>query len=138
MEITDKTKMKLFKKTDLIIIAVVIAAAVIIYVAYNSVFAGKRAKAEIYYYSKLVETVDLTTGLERTFSIEENKNVVFHLDKEGNIRFVQSNCPDKVCIHAGKLHIPGQSAACLPNGIVLKIVPWGERDEDDPDIVVGR
>lgn len=138
MGITDKTKMKLFKKTDIIIIAVIIAAAVIISVAYKSVFAGKRAKAEIYYYSKLVETVELTEGQERTFSIEENKNVVFHLDKEGNIRFIQSDCPDKVCIHAGKLHIPGQSAACLPNGIVVKIVPSGERGADDPDIVVGR
>ena len=32
----------------------------------------------------------------------------------------------------------GQSAACLPNGLVLKIVPLNERSEDDLDIVVGR
>jgi len=135
---TDNEKMKLFKKTDLVIIVVIIAAAVIISVAYNSVFAGKRAKAEIYYYSKLVETVELTTGQERTFSIDEEKDVVFRLNEDGSIQFIQSDCPDKVCIHAGKLHIPGQSAACLPNGIVLKVVPLGEREADDPDIVVGR
>lgn len=138
METTGKEKIRLFRKTDLIIIAVIIATAGVIWLVYNSTFAGKSAKAEIYYYSKLAKTVDLTDGQERTFSIAEEDDVVLKLDGEGNIQFIQSDCPDKVCIHSGKLHMVGQSAACLPNGIVVKIVPWGERGEDDPDIIVGR
>ena len=97
----------------------------------------KAAKAEIYYKSELVKTVDLTAGVDKSFSIEQNKNVVFHVFKDGNICFQESNCPDKVCIHAGKLHTVGESAACLPNSIVLKIVAKDQRSSDDLDAVIG-
>lgn len=130
-----KDKMKFFKKSDLLIILTIIAVSVVIWVIYSSAFSDKATKAEIYYNSKLVETVELTAGEERTFSIPQKDKVVFQLDKEGNIRFIESDCPDKVCIHAGKLHMVGQSAACLPNGIVLKIVPLKERSEDDLDVI---
>lgn len=138
METTGRNKLKLFRKTDIIVIAVIMAAAGLFWLVYNSIFEGKAAKAEIYYYSELVETVDLVSGHDKIFSIKQEEDVVFRLDKEGNIQFIQSDCPDKVCINAGKLHMVGQSAACLPNGIVVKIVPRGERNEDDPDIIVGR
>ncbi len=138
MKTSGKVKTKLFRKADLIIIAVIIAAAGLFWVVYNSIFSGKAAKAEIYYYSELVETVELVVGQERIFSVAQEEDVVFLLDEEGNIQFIQSDCPDKVCINAGKLHMIGQSAACLPNGIVVKIVPRGERNEEDPDIIVGR
>lgn len=138
MKTTGREKMNFFKKTDIIVIAVIIVASAVIWLVYNSIFAGKTARAEIYYYSKMVQTLDLTAGTEKIFSIAENDEVVFKLDKEGNIQFIKSDCPDKVCIRSGKLHMVGQSAACLPNGIVIKIVPRGERSEDDLDIVVGR
>lgn len=127
--------MKFFKKADIIIVLVVIAASAVIWMAYNTMFSNKPAKAEIYYYSKLVMTVDLVKGQERSFSVPQEKDVVFHIDKEGNICFEQSDCPDKVCVHAGKLHQVGQSAACLPNGLVLKIVPAKDREDDDLDAV---
>jgi len=137
MDATGRDKLKLFRKTDFVVIVVIIAAAGLFWIVYNSIFSGKAAKAEIYYYSELVETVDLVPGQEKIFSIPQEEDVVFRLDKEGNIQFIQSDCPDKVCINAGKLHMVGQSAACLPNGIVVKIVPQGERNEDDPDIIIG-
>lgn len=130
--------MKFFKKTDIIIILVIVAAGVLTQVLHTHLFSDKAARAEIYYYSKLVKTIDLDKKEEKHFSIPQNENVVFHLDKEGNIRFEKSDCPDKICVKTGKLHMVGQSAACLPNGIVLKIVPLKERCEDDLDIVIGH
>jgi hypothetical protein len=62
---------------------------------------------------------------------------VFHLYEDGSIAFEQSDCPEKICIRAGKLHLPGQFAACLPNGLILKIVAL-EEDENDADIIVGN
>ena len=129
--------MKFIKKTDFIILAIALAVCAGAWFSYQFVFAGKAAKAEIYYKSKLVETVDLTAGVDRKFSIEQNKNVVFHVYKDGSICFEESNCPDKICIRAGKLHTIGESAACLPNGIVMKIVAKNQRSADDLDIVVG-
>lgn len=129
--------MKFVKKTDLIILAVVLAVCLGAWFSYQFVVGKKAAKAEIYYKSELVKTVDLTAGVDKSFSIEQNKNVVFHVFKDGNICFQESNCPDKVCIHAGKLHTVGESAACLPNSIVLKIVAKDQRSSDDLDAVIG-
>lgn len=129
--------MKFVKKTDLIILAVVLVVCLGAWFSYQFVVGKKAAKAEIYYKSELVKTVDLTAGVDKSFSIEQNKNVVFHVFKDGNICFQESNCPDKVCIHAGKLHTVGESAACLPNSIVLKIVAKDQRSSDDLDAVIG-
>jgi hypothetical protein len=130
--------MRFFKRTDLIIIIGIIVVSVASWGIYNYAFAEDQVKAEIYYYSDLVKTVELNTGEDMTFSVPQDKNVVFHLYKDGTIAFVESDCPDKVCIHAGKLKTAGQFAACLPNGIVMKLVPEKERGKDDADLVIGN
>jgi len=129
--------MKFFKKTDIIIILGILIISGIGWGIYHYAFAGEKVKAEIYYYSELVKTIDLDTGKEESFSLPQDKNVVFHLYKDGSIAFIESDCPDKVCIRSGKLRSAGQYAACLPNGFVMKIVPKGERSPEDADIVVG-
>ena len=128
--------MKFFKRTDLIVIIGIIAISAVSWGIYHTVSAKDHVAAEIYYNSKLVETVDLSAGKERTFSIPQDENVVFHLYSDGAIAFVESDCPDKVCIHTGKLRTSGQFAACLPNGIVMKIVPVGGQKRDDADLVI--
>lgn len=130
--------MKFFKRSDIIIIAAIILISAVSWGIYKFVFAEDRVKAEIYYYSELIETVDLSSGEEKSFSVPQDENVIFHLYQDGSIAFVESDCPDKVCIHAGKLKTAGQFAACLPNGIVMKIVPEKERSEDDADLVIGN
>lgn len=130
--------MKFFKKTDIIVILLMIVIAVGATVVYQYNNSKKSAVAEIYYNSELVETVDLNTGVERTFSIPQEEHVVFHQYKEGTISFEESDCPDKVCINSGKLGIVGESAACLPNRIVIKIVQKEGRSEDSLDIIVGK
>lgn len=128
--------MKFFRKTDLLIIAGLLAASLVTYIAYRAFSDQGPLKAEIYYYEELISTVDLSRGEEQIFSIPEDPNVVFHLYEDGGICFEESDCPDKVCIHAGILRRAGQFAACLPNGIVLRILSEEENSED-PDIVVG-
>ena len=130
--------MRFFKKSDLVIAAVLLALGIGVYLVYDSMVGGADAKAEIYYYSDLAETIELRQGQHGTFSIPEDPHVVFELYEDGSVAFIESDCPDKVCIHTGPLDTVGEYAACLPNGIVLKIVPAGERTEDDHDIVVGR
>ncbi len=129
--------MKFFKRTDLLIIAAIIAAALLIWFVYGRIFGGRAAKAELYFNNELVETVGLESGHARTFSIPKKPRVVFQIDNDGYISFIESDCPDKICIKTGKLHTVGQSAACLPNGVVLKIVPADRRSGDEPDIIIG-
>jgi hypothetical protein len=127
--------MKFFKKTDIIVIMVILAVGITARVVYGRMFSGRAVRAEIYYYSDLVETVDLAGAGERTFSIPQDENVVLYLDGKGNIQFIASDCPDKVCINTGRIALAGQYAACLPNGIVVKIVSAADAD-DGHDIIL--
>ncbi len=130
--------MKFFRRTDIIVIISILAVSAVSWGIHQYFFAEDKGKAEIYYYSKLVETVDLSNGDERKFSIPQDENVTLQVYRDGSIAFIESDCKDRVCIHAGKLKTTGQFAACLPNGIVVKIVPHKERDEDDVDLVIGN
>lgn len=128
---------RFFKSTDLIFIAAIIAAAIAIWYVYGLIYGGGAVKAEIYYNNELIETVGLESGHARTFSIPQKPEIVFQVDNNGEISFMKSDCPDKICVKTGKLHIIGQSAACLPNGVVLKIVPADRRSGNEPDIIIG-
>jgi len=129
--------MKFIKKADVVILLVLFAVCSAGWLLYQKQYGSKAAVAEIYYKSELVETVDLTKGVDRRFSIPQNKHVVFHQYSDGSICFEESNCRDKICIKAGRLKTVGQSAACLPNQIVLKIVAKDGRKTNGPDMVIG-
>ncbi len=128
--------MKFYNKYDINIIIVILLASFLSWLSYQVFFADQSPKAEIYYYSKLVRTVDLGQGIEQWFSIEQNPNVIFHLFEDGSICFEESDCPRKLCIRPGRLKNSGQFAACLPNSLVLKIVPLKD-DNESVDMVIG-
>ncbi len=130
--------MKFFKKTDIIIISILLILSVGGYIAYRIMFSNTKVLAHIYYESKLVKTVDLSEKKDYSFRLDENDHVLIHVYKDGSIAFVESDCPDKVCIHSGKLSIAGESAACLPNKIVIKIVKKDKHNKDDADMIVGK
>ena len=127
--------MKFFKKTDLIVIIILLVISATAYTTYNYFAQGEDAQAEIYLGSKLMKTVDLSSGKDIMFSIPGREQVIFHLYKDGSIAFEKSDCPDQICVHSGKLHIVGQSAACLPNELILKIVSK-YRDNKQNDVVI--
>ncbi|QNU65997.1 NusG domain II-containing protein [Ruminiclostridium herbifermentans] len=129
--------MKFFKKTDLIIIFGIFIVGLALWAIFTFSNSSKPAKAEIYYKSELVATIDLNSGVDKEFSIPQNKNVIFHLTKDGHICFEKSDCPDKICVRTGMLKNVGETAACLPNEIILKIVPLTTRGDDELDMIVG-
>jgi len=48
---------------------------------------------------------------------------------DGMIRFIQSPCTTKFCIHSGWLKFDGDVMACLPNGVYVQVA-GGERKYD--------
>ena len=127
--------MKFARKRDILIIAAIAAAGLLLWVLLRGAFAKPGAYAEIYYRSELVETIPLE-GAEENFSIDTLPHVVFHRYADGTIAFIESDCPDKVCIHAGRLRMVGQMAACLPNEVYMKIVGI-KPDPDAADLIIG-
>lgn len=130
--------MKFFKKTDILIVLAIVIIGIGLWSIYKYAFSNKPAKAEIYYNSDLVKTINLNIGVDNTFSIPQNEHVVFRLYKDGSIGFEESDCPDEICIKTGKLNRVGETAACLPNKIFLKIVPAIIHSDNDIDMIVGK
>ena len=128
--------MKFIKKKDFIIIAVILLLASIFYLIFNTQTNKGAAKAQIYYESELIMTVMLDEEEDRVFTLPQNEHVVFHLYEDGSISFEESDCPDKVCINSGRLSHIGSSAACLPNKIILKIVPVDDTEDNEMDLIV--
>jgi hypothetical protein len=52
--------------------------------------------------------------------------------KNGEIRFLESDCPHQICVHTGWISRTNQIAACIPNRILVKIVG----DDSEVDAVV--
>jgi hypothetical protein len=129
--------MKFVKKIDFNIISAVVLICIIIWGVYRLYYIQVPAAAEIYYDSQLIQSIDLNKGTEKYFSIPQNEHVVFHRSHDGSISFSESDCRDKICIRSGKLNIAGESAACLPNKIIIKIVAK-DRRADNIDIVIGN
>lgn len=127
--------MKFFKKTDIAIILGIFIVAAALYFVYMQSAKDKDVEARIYFENELVKVVSLTEGTDYDFSVTGHEDVVFHVFADGSIAFVESDCPDKVCINAGKQKLSGQSSACLPNGLVLRIAPLGD-GSGDPDVVI--
>jgi len=122
------------KKKDFIIIICLIIIAISIYL-FNNKTALDGARAEIYYDNHLVKTVDLSERSDFHFRIDENENVLFHVFEDGSISFEESNCKDKICVNSGKHKKVGDTAACLPNKIVLKIVG---KDDEELDVIISN
>lgn len=128
--------MTFFKKTDLMIIALLLLFSLGGYALYQSGSSQDGLRAEIYFGSELVETIDLEQGIDRIFSVPQDENVIFHQFEDGTIRFEASDCPDQVCVHAGKLKASGDFAACLPNELILKIVRTDGPGKGESDLTV--
>lgn len=129
--------MKFASKRDMIVIAAIIAAGAVLWLIFGGLFAGEGSVAEIYYRTELVQTVELQSGKSETFSIDQLPNVVFTVFPDGSIAFTESDCRDKICVNAGKQHLAGQFAACLPNQVYIKIISKDAGNTDGPDIIIG-
>lgn len=41
--------------------------------------------------------------------------------REGSVSVTEASCPDKVCIHQGRISTAGQNIICLPNRLIVTI-----------------
>jgi len=105
---------------DFIVTGIVLAAA--LFIAFT--FAGEAKgplTAVVTQDGKVVKRISLT-NLSEPIEFDIDGKYHNHIRAEqGRIRFVDADCPDKVCVQTGWLDKAGQVAACLPNGVLVKI-----------------
>ena len=67
---------------------------------------------------------------ETAYFIETNNGKVEVLISSERAVIVNSDCPDQICVKQGELTHVGQGAICLPNKVVVEIVPGPDADEE--------
>lgn len=111
--------MKLFKRTDLIIILAVLLAAAMISIP--RFFASDKLTAEIYVDGRLEETIELSeVESEYTVTPDTEPRVEITVNN-GEIYFSHAECKDKLCVKSGRLTSGGETAACLPARVVISV-----------------
>lgn len=80
---------------------------------------NNNSKKAVIYSKKKIITYNLNE--DNVIEVEGIKGKTKIIIKEGSLWFSESACPDKLCVKCGKITDAGQSAACLPNGILAVI-----------------
>ena len=113
------TKQKLLKKQDMILIAVILAAAVLLFLGAKLMHKSPEI-VEVSVDGKVVETLDLAKDQELTIdSVSGGTNHL--IIKDGEAWVSEATCPDKICVHQGKIHLDGEIIVCLPNKMTAQI-----------------
>ena len=113
-------KQKLFKRQDMILIAVILAAAVLLFLGTKIMHKSPAEVIEISVDGKVIETLDLAKDQELT--IDGVSSGTNHLIiKDGEAWVSEATCPDRLCVHQGKIHLDGEIIVCLPNKMTAQI-----------------
>lgn len=116
------------KKADIIIIAVVIAAALIPMISAH--FSGGALYARVTVDGQTKWDIDLS-GVKDSYYLEtEHFRILVEKDA---ISFVSSDCRDLICVHTGRLTKAGDTAVCVPNRAAIRVYTRGSL----PTIITG-
>jgi len=111
--------LKKLKWGDYVIISSVLLLAAGLALALWAATSGGSLYAEIWRDGVLIERVALHEDTSRTIDLDGRNTIVL----DGMSAKMQSaDCRDQVCVHTGTLSHSGQTAVCLPNKVILKLV----------------
>ena len=125
---TDTTRTRLFRAGDLLLLLACVAAGLLCLLSLRG-NGGRYAEVH-------TPTDTLTLDLSRTQTLHLSGSGGHTLTIEtadGRVRVSEADCPDRLCVHTGWLQNAGQTAACLPAGIIVTVT--GEKEDDAPDAV---
>ncbi len=121
---------RIFKTGDTILIASIAVVALLI-MAWNifGVNDGSQITAVITQNGNLIKQINLNDlkDSEPVYINEPIKQVI--LAEKGRIRFLESDCPNQICVKTGWLSKPGDRAICMPSKVVITIV-GGDKQVD--------
>ena len=75
---------------------------------------------------KILYTLDLSSEPDRTFEIKTDRGENTVEIKDGKIRVLSADCPDKTCVRMGRLESSAMPIVCLPHKLVIE---FAENDD---------
>jgi hypothetical protein len=95
-------------------------------------FAARRTEGERYAEVRVDGRVDAAVALNKDGVYSPTGLPAVRIAvRNGAVGFISSDCPDKICIHAGFLSIPGQIAVCLPNKVAVQVAARVEEAREE-------
>lgn len=113
------------KWCDIILFLVpIIIAIVSFFIIFNH---QTKPVANIIIDGKLYKSIDLSNTTNQTIDLNLKYNNVIEI-KDGKIRILNTDCPDKVCKNTGFINKAGQVIVCVPSKLIIKIEGKAEFD----------
>lgn len=113
-------RMILLKKTDFIIVAVILLVACGLYFSGLLKPQGAGEEVIISVDGKEYEAVSLLKDNKITIESEQGRKNVIAI-KDGKVYMEQANCPDKICMGQGEISKGNETIVCLPNRVFVQI-----------------
>lgn len=130
--------MKIFKKMDYIIIVILIIFSFIPHFIYSNV-ASKNSKnlyATIKVNGNVYTTIDLPVSSEKRLSISSDHGNNTIIINGNEIKIVDADCKDKLCIEQGNISKIGNTLICLPNELIIEIK--GDEYDSSDDLILSH
>lgn len=108
---------KLFRRADIFIIIAVLFLSFLLFIP--NLFHNDSLIASVYVDGEQTEEINLDK-VEEAYAFSPKKGTVISV-KKGAICFIEATCKDEICIGSGWLTSKGQTAACLPQKVVITI-----------------
>jgi len=115
------------RKNDIILVAVIGLLAILLWLG---IYFTQNEGAYAYVTVKNAEYGKYPLDTDTEIRIGDGSTYNILVIKDGKAEVTEASCPDKLCVHQGKVHYDGQSIICLPNKVVVEIV-GGEQSKVD-------
>lgn len=114
-----KNENRFFKKSDLLLFLCVIFLSLLLLFVF---FVSKEKGAEI--------TVKVGSQTLGTYSLGEDREIPIITEHgrntlviEGGYAYIKdADCPDRLCVHTGRISKTGESIVCLPHRVSVTVV----------------
>ncbi len=111
---------------DLILAAAILIIAAGFYIGNRVMNRAPAIVVEVSVDGVIAQEIDLSKDGEYVIQGFDNGSNTLIIEN-GEAWIADATCPDKVCIHQGKINRSGEMIVCLPNLMIAKIV--GEEQE---------
>lgn len=118
------------RKNDIILIAVIIALAALIFILINS-FSSNGNKVIIEQDAKQIAILDLNKNQEYKIYDKNGNNCNTVIINSGLASMKYANCKDKICVNHNKISKNNESIICLPNKVIVTVVSDKGSDVDE-------
>ncbi len=125
-----KNNEKIIKLGDIIVIAVLLLASLVIFLSSLPSRSAPAAQAVVTVNGEIYGRYPLDT--DREIVIEQNGHMNTLEISDGAVRVKSADCPDRSCVHQGFITKGGEVIVCLPARLTVTL----ENAEDQVDTVV--